>query len=124
MIKDKIIKWIKDYATKHNKTTLVVGVSGGIDSAVVSTLCAETGLKTMPVVMSIKSRDTIALDQVWWLDENYPNISRRIVNLEKIFHEFVNASKYLGADSELGLLIQGPDCEWLCCIKLLNLIMV
>ena len=102
MIKDKIIKWIKDYATKHNKTTLVVGVSGGIDSAVVSTLCAETGLKTIPVVMSIKSRDTIALDQVWWLDENYPNISRRIVNLEKIFHEFVNASRYLGADSELG----------------------
>jgi len=102
MIKDKIIKWIKDYAIKHNKTTLVVGVSGGIDSAVTSALCAETGLKTIPVVMSIKSRDILALDQVWWLDDKYPNISRRIINLEKIFHEFVNASKYLGADSELG----------------------
>ena len=102
MIKDKIIKWIKDYAIKHNKTTLVVGVSGGIDSAVTSALCAETGLKTIPVVMSIKSRDILALDQIWWLDDKYPNISRRIINLEKIFHEFVNASKYLGADSELG----------------------
>ncbi len=108
MIKDKIIKWIKDYAIKHNKTTLVVGVSGGIDSAVTSALCAETGLKTIPVVMSIdiimsiKSRALIALDQIWWLDDNYSNISRRIINLEKIFHEFVNASKYLGADSELG----------------------
>ena len=108
MIKDKIIKWIKDYAIKHNKTTLVVGVSGGIDSAVTSALCAETGLKTIPVVMSIdiimsiKSRALIALDQIWWLDDKYPNISRRIINLEKIFHEFVNASKYLGADSELG----------------------
>jgi NAD+ synthase len=102
MIKDKIIKWIKDYAIKHNKTTLVVGVSGGIDSAVTSALCAETGLKTIPVVMSIKSRDILALDQIWWLDDNYSNISRRIINLEKIFHEFVNASKYLGADSELG----------------------
>ena len=102
MIKDKIIKWIKDYAIKHNKTTLVVDVSGGIDSAVTSALCAETGLKTMSVVMSIKSRDILALDQVWWLEDNYPNISRRIINLEKIFHEFVNASKYLGADSELG----------------------
>ena len=89
MIKEKIIKWIKDYAIKHNKTTLVVGVSGGIDSAVTSALCAETGLKVMPVVMSIKSRDIMALDQVWWLGDNYPNISRRIVNLEKIFHELL-----------------------------------
>mgnify|MGYP000220884275 CR=1 FL=1 len=56
----------------------------------------------MPVVMSIKSRDILALDQIWWLEDNFSNISRRIINLEKIFHEFVNASKYLGADSELG----------------------
>ena len=97
MIKDNVIKWIKDYADKHNKTTLVVGISGGIDSAVTSALCAHTGLKTMPVVMSIKSRDILALDQIWWLDDNYTNVSRRIINLEKIFHEFVNASKYLGA---------------------------
>ena len=41
-----IVKWIKDYYFYNNIDTLIVGVSGGIDSAVVSTLCAETGLPT------------------------------------------------------------------------------
>ncbi len=95
-----IVNWIKDYADKNHKTSLVVGVSGGIDSSVVSTLCAKTGLKTIPIVMTIKNKDMLALEHAWWLEENYENVSRRIINLEKIFHEFENASKYLGADSE------------------------
>ena len=45
-LKTKIVSWIKNYAITNNIESLVVGVSGGIDSAVVSTLCAETGLKT------------------------------------------------------------------------------
>ena len=45
-LKTKIVSWIKNYTIKNNIESLVVGVSGGIDSAVVSTLCAETGLKT------------------------------------------------------------------------------
>ena len=102
MIKDKIIKWIKDYAIKHNKTTLVVGVSGGIDSAVVSTLCAETGLKTMPVILSINSQDFLAFDQVRWLDDNYSNIDWKVINIENIFREFVDVAKSLESDSELG----------------------
>ena len=59
-MKDKvnhIVNWIKDYAEKNNKTSLVVGVSGGIDSSVVSTLCAMTGIKTIPIVMTIKNKD-------------------------------------------------------------------
>ena len=98
---DHIVKWIKDYANKYNKTTLVIGVSGGIDSAVASTLCAMTGIKVIPIVMSIKNKDTLALEHAWWLDENFNNVSRRVINLEKIFHEFENASNYLGADSKL-----------------------
>jgi len=102
MIKDKIIKWIKDYALEHNKTALVVGVSGGIDSAVVSTLCAETGLKTMPVILSINSQDFLAFDQVRWLDDNYSNIDWKVINIENIFREFVDVAKSLESDSELG----------------------
>ena len=102
MIKDKIIKWIKDYAIKHNKTTLVVGVSGGIDSAVTSALCAETGLKTMPVILSINSQDFLAFDQVRWLDDNYSNIDWKVVNIENIFREFVDVAKSLESGSELG----------------------
>ena len=51
-MKDKvnhIVDWIKSYAEKNHKTSLVVGVSGGIDSSVVSTLCAMTGIKTIPI---------------------------------------------------------------------------
>ena len=97
---EHIVDWITDYAEQNNKTSLVVGVSGGIDSSVVSTLCAKTGLKTIPIVMTIKNKDMLALEHAWWLEENFENVSRRIINLEKIFHEFENASRYLGADSE------------------------
>jgi len=97
---EHIIDWITDYAEQNNKTSLVVGVSGGIDSSVVSTLSAKTGLRTIPIVMTIKNKDMLALEHAWWLEENFSNVSKRIINLEKIFHEFENASKYLGADSE------------------------
>ena len=66
-MKDRIVEWIKDYAVQYNKTSLIVGVSGGIDSAVVSTLCAETGLTTIPVILSINSEDVLAFDHVRWL---------------------------------------------------------
>ena len=52
-IGDEISDWILNYAEKNNISTLVVGVSGGIDSAVTSTLCAKTGLKTLVVNMPI-----------------------------------------------------------------------
>ena len=95
-----IVNWIKNYANKHNIKTLVIGVSGGIDSSVASTLCAMTGLRTIPMVMSIRNRDILGLEHAWWLEEKFENVSKRVVNLEKIFHEFENASKYLGADSK------------------------
>ena len=101
-MKDRIVEWIKDYATKHNKTSLIVGVSGGIDSAVVSTLCAETGLTTIPVVLSINNNDWLAIDHVRWLDFHFTNIDHRIVNVENIFREFVDTAKVLDSDSELG----------------------
>jgi NAD+ synthase len=43
---DYIVNWIKEYANNNQRKSLVVGISGGIDSAVVSTLCAKTGLPT------------------------------------------------------------------------------
>lgn len=49
-----ITKWIKNYAKTAKVSTLVVGISGGIDSSVVSALCAETGLKTIVVQMPIR----------------------------------------------------------------------
>ena len=55
-LKTRIVNWIKDYYWKYNIKALVVGVSGGIDSAVVSTLCAETGLPTYVLTMPLHSK--------------------------------------------------------------------
>ena len=108
-MKDKIVEWIKDYAVKYNKTALIVGVSGGIDSAVVSTLCAETGINTVPVVLSIHSEDVLAFDHVRWLEFYFSNIDCKIANvakykpsLENVFNEFTKIAKVLDANSELG----------------------
>ena len=52
-VTDHIVKWLKDYAVKAGVKGYVVGVSGGIDSAVTSTLCAMTGLEVLCVEMPI-----------------------------------------------------------------------
>ena len=56
-MEDRIVNWIKNYAIKANRTSLVVGVSGGIDSSVVSTLCAKTGLTTIPCSLPINMKE-------------------------------------------------------------------
>ena len=50
---NKITAWIKNYCSENSLKSLVVGISGGIDSSVVSTLCAKTGLKVFVVSMPI-----------------------------------------------------------------------
>ncbi len=52
-LKNDISFWIKDYVNNNNLDSLVIGVSGGIDSAVTSTLCAMTGCKTIVITMTI-----------------------------------------------------------------------
>lgn len=55
-LSNEIQKWVKNYALDNNIKTLVVGVSGGIDSAVVSTLCAKTGIPTIAIGMPLNSK--------------------------------------------------------------------
>jgi hypothetical protein len=55
-LQDRITAWIRDYAQQAGMKSLVVGISGGIDSAVVSALCARTGLNTVAVTMPIRQR--------------------------------------------------------------------
>jgi len=90
-----IVRWIKSYAREHRITTLVVGVSGGIDSAVVSTLCARTGLPTIAVSMPIKqSKTTHQLSQQHceWLASNYNNVAIHTVDLTPTFRQFEKAT--------------------------------
>lgn len=87
-----ITKWIKTYATKHKISTLVVGISGGIDSSVVSALCAETGLKTIVVQMPIrqnKKLDNRSSMQATWLLERYKeNVTHMSMDLTPVFSAF------------------------------------
>lgn len=97
-----ITNWIKNYAAEHKIETLVVGVSGGIDSAVVSTLCAETGLPTIALSMPIrqnKKLHNLSKEHCKWLKKNYPNVTTRTINLTSVFDEFEN--KLAGFKSQL-----------------------
>jgi NAD+ synthase len=91
---DHITRWIKSYATKNKIKTLVVGVSGGIDSAVVSTLCAKTGIYTMAVCMPIKqSKHTheLSVKHAYWLTEQFDNAENYTVDLTPTFKQFERA---------------------------------
>jgi len=86
-----ITKWIRQYATKNKISTLVVGISGGIDSSVVSALCAETGLKTVVVQMPIRQNrklDNRSSMQASWLLERYPNVTHMSMDLTPVFTAF------------------------------------
>ena len=99
-----ITAWIKRYAKDHRIKNLVVGISGGIDSAVVSTLCAETGLDTVVLSMPIRqSRHTHDLSQrhLNWLTDRYSNVTAYTYDLTPTFNSFVKTM--LHHDSELAL---------------------
>ena len=79
-----ITRWIKRYAKSAKINTLVVGVSGGIDSAVVSTLCARTGIYTMAVSMPIRqSKHTheLSVKHAYWLTTQFDNAENYTVDL-------------------------------------------
>jgi len=86
-----ITKWIKSYARSAKIHTLVVGISGGIDSSVVSALCAETGLKTIVVQLPIRQNKTLnnrSSMQAGWLLERYKNVTHMSVDLTPVFSAF------------------------------------
>jgi NAD+ synthase len=99
-----ISKWIRDYARKAGVDTLVVGISGGIDSSVVSALCAKTGLKTIVVQMPIRQNrklDNLSSAQAGWLLERYPdNVVHMSMDLTPVFSAFEKKIGPFG-DSEL-----------------------
>ena len=93
---DFIKNWINDYVQSMPKkaSTLVVGVSGGIDSAVVSTISSMTGLKTFVLSMpikQIKNQDDLSKLHCNWLVSNFKNVSYLNVDLDNVFSSFESA---------------------------------
>lgn len=86
-----ITKWIQSYVEKNKIQTLVVGVSGGIDSAVVSTLCAETGIPVIAVSMPIRQSEqthTLSQRHLDWLVDRYHNVTGYTIDLTPTFDQF------------------------------------
>ena len=91
-----ITRWIKAYAKGAKINTLVVGVSGGIDSAVVSTLCARTGLYTIAVSMPIRQSEhthNLSVQHGQWLVENFEHADHFTIDLTPTFEQFETATR-------------------------------
>ena len=90
---DYIVKWLKDYAESSKMNGFVVGVSGGIDSAVTSALCAKTGLPVLCVEMPIyqaESQVSRAKLHIENLKKSFPNVSSTNFDLSGVFDTFKN----------------------------------
>jgi NAD+ synthase len=88
---DYIVNWLKDYATNAGVNGFVIGISGGIDSAVTSTLCAKTGLDLLCIEMPIHqaaSHVSRAQEHILQLKQRFPNVSDTRVDLTPVFEEF------------------------------------
>jgi NAD+ synthase len=88
-----ISNWIKDYVNEmpNKAESLVIGISGGIDSSVSSTLSAMTGLKTIVVSMPIKQKKNqydLSLKHQEWLIKNFKNVEVHTLELDKLFETF------------------------------------
>ena len=87
----EISDWIREYADRNSIQKLVVGVSGGIDSAVTSTLSAMTGLDTIVLNMPIhqdRSQYDLSNLHISWLESNWENVEGRLVDLTATFDKF------------------------------------
>lgn len=87
-VNDQIVQWLKEYAEKTRVKGFVVGISGGIDSALTSTLCAQTGLKTLCVEMPIHQASSQVLrgkEHIDFLKKNYVNVDAVEIELTESF---------------------------------------
>ena len=101
-----IIEWLKDYAVKANMDGFVVGVSGGIDSAVTSSLCASTGLRTLCVEMPIhQGPNQVARgkEHIAQLKKRFANVTDCTVDLTPVFESFKEQAPLTTDDKFLDL---------------------
>ena len=101
-IKDWILNYVNSMPKKAK--SLVIGISGGIDSSVSSTLCAMTGMKTIVLTMPIKQKinqHDLSLKHQKWLTDNFSNVESYTLPLDELFNSFKSTlSKF---DNEHGM---------------------
>jgi NAD+ synthase len=103
---DHIVNWLKDYAANAKMNGFVVGISGGIDSAVVSSLCAKTGLRTLCIELPIhQSQDQVtrAREHIEGLKKKFANVTDLEVDLTKTFDTFTKSVPDAGESAKIQL---------------------
>ncbi len=88
---EHIVNWLKEYSNSSGTNGFVVGVSGGIDSALTSTLCALTGKKVIVLNLPIrqfKEHFDLSNEHIEWLKKNYSNVEAYTVDLTTVFNNF------------------------------------
>ena len=93
---DYIKQWILDYCKSMPKEpdSLIIGISGGIDSSVTSTICALTGKKTIVLsipIKQIKEQHDLSLKHQNWLKHKFKNVEVHLIELDNVFKSFKNS---------------------------------
>jgi len=102
-LKSKIVSWIKNYVEENKIKSLVVGVSGGIDSAVVSTLCAETELPTYVLSMPLHSssdNDDLSDSYCNFLEKKYNNVTKIRIDLTSTYDDLLRSFDFWVGDGK------------------------
>ena len=105
-ISNYIVTWLREYAQNAKVEGFVIGISGGIDSAVTSSLCAQTGLKTLCVEMPIHQHITQVnrgKEHIEQLMSRFPNVEHAIADLTPVFETFKKAVPEIENQDKLNL---------------------
>jgi NAD+ synthase len=92
-VTNHIVNWLEDYLKKSNMDGFVIGVSGGVDSALTSALCAKTGYPVQCIEMPIhqnKEQISNSSIQINWLESNFSNVTSNKVDLSNMFDKFLD----------------------------------
>ena len=103
---DFIVNWIKNYKEVNRLNGFVVGVSGGVDSALTSTLCAMTGINTLCLNMPIKQKEdqyNRAYNHINWLKNKFQNVNSIDIDLTNVFNEFKSSVEKNSSSNNLAL---------------------
>lgn len=101
-----IVHWLSTYCLEAKQDGFIVGISGGVDSALTSTLCAKTGLKTMLLSMPIHQQPeqlSRARNHMDWLGVNFSNVERLEVDLTMVFESLRSSLPESAASHELSM---------------------
>jgi NAD+ synthase len=88
-----IVNWLSQYLENSHQKGFVIGISGGIDSAVTSTLCAKTGFPVLCLEMPIHQAEnqvSRAQNHIHWLKNNFPKVEDKRVDLTPVYDQFVH----------------------------------